>query len=518
MKKIVILGLLILAFAATSYAQDVKLDFRASGFIDAVSEYYKNMNPGNPAGGIFDVVPVGFKPRGEGSAAGGFQFDRKNAYMESRARLKFDAIMGKELTGTIFFEMDSGRWGDFAGGNASRISERNTYGFWSGDRAAVEIKNVYFDAALPYLGIPVPMQARVGLQPIAVRPNLLITTDGIGVKGGIKIDPVNIEPQWYKALEGTDWAADDADVWGVHANAKISTFTVGGYFMYYNMNTYPLNVFTTTAAVDNSYDARFWWAGIYADGKAGPVNINLDFIYDRGKVEPSGNFVGTGGFPDDVKYRGWAAYGKVDYPLDMFNFGLVAWYGSGADKEDTSASGLPGSFVADPVLAAAGVTSSKVRSFVIPPGSESGAAFGESLVLFSSWVNRGNTGIGNTINYNQVHRGGIGGTWAAKVYGSYKATPWYKVTLAGLYVGDTTKSGDTFGDSRDSLGRLKDSSTIGWEIDLYNEFQIYKALKWTVAGGYVFPKDGLKFFDTVEGRNRKLDHPWLITTNLTYTF
>jgi len=490
----------------------VKLDFGASGFIDAVSEYWRGVR-GN-SGAILDVYPASLRPFGYfGSATTGFEYNKKNAYMESRARLKFDAKWGKELTGTIFFEFDSSRWGDFRGGSAARVSERNTYGAWNADAAAAEVKNIYIDAALPYMGIPIPMQVRVGLQGLAIRTNLLVFTDGMGVIGTLKIDPVNIQPIWFKAIEGKDFVSDDVDVWGLHGNAKIQTFTVGGYFLYYNMNTYPLTQLTTTPFLDSTYDAYAWWAGVYADGKAGPVNINFDFIYDRGKVEPRGSTTPAIAASRSVKYRGWVGYLKIDYPYDMFNFGVVGMYASGADRDDTSASGLPGT------ATATGVASHKVTSFVVPPGSESGAIFGESLVLYASWVNRGNTGIANTINAGQLSRGGVGGTWMAKVYGSYKATPWYKVTLAGVYIGDTTDNGDTFGNSMTGVGgRYKDNSTIGWEIDLYNEFQIYKQLKWTAAGGVMFAKDAFKFWDPAFGINRKPRNPWLITTNLTYSF
>ena len=197
----------------------------------------------------------------------------------------------------------------------------------------------------------------------------------------------------------------------------------------------------------------------------------------------------------------------------MFNFGGVVMYASGADKRDTSASGLPGT------TTPWGLPADKVTSFVQPPGSESNAIFGESLVFYSSWVNRGNTGIANTQNYNAVGRGAVGGTWMAKAYASYKATPWYKITLAGLYIGDTTKHGDTFGTAMNATRTgYKNNSTIGWEFDLYNEFQIYKNLKWTAAGGLMFAKDAYKFYDPVLDRNRKPSNPWIITTNLTYNF
>ena len=41
MKKLFLFTVLVLAFAATAYSQDAKLDFRASGFIDARSELWR---------------------------------------------------------------------------------------------------------------------------------------------------------------------------------------------------------------------------------------------------------------------------------------------------------------------------------------------------------------------------------------------------------------------------------------------------------------------------------------------
>ena len=56
----------------------------------------------------------------------------------------------------------------------------------------------------------------------------------------IKVDPATIRLIWMKALENKDWAADDADLYAIEASAKISTMTVGGYALNFNMNTYPV--------------------------------------------------------------------------------------------------------------------------------------------------------------------------------------------------------------------------------------------------------------------------------------
>jgi hypothetical protein len=543
MKKFILLsfmGLLIMAFSTSVYA----MDFKASGFIDAQWFYNVNATPANPAGGIYDVLPAVFKygspvtyvlPFGTFTVpVKGGALDRKVNYYEARTRLKFDAIMDKNLSGTILFEMDSSRWGDIPGGSTAKISERNTYGYWSADRAAVEIKNIYIDFGLPYVGIPVPMSFRVGLQPASIRNNIFLYTDGMGVTWNTKIDPVALQLMWFKPLEGRDaTSTDDVDVLGGHLTAKIGTITAGGYALYYNMNAYPFNSITagTVYDYDGSFKAKMWWFGAYADGKLGPVNFNLDGIYDRGKVEARELINGSMSyaFVPDVKYRGWAARAKIDFPWQKFNFGVTGYYASGADTEDTSASGLPGT---TPGTGLAPYTT-KVRSYVIPPGSESGAIFGESVVFYSFWGNRGDSGIANTLNYNQMSRGPIGGTWMAKAYASVMATPWYKVTLQGMYIGDTTKNGDTFGNAA-ALGiypyagglylmsTRRDKNDIGWEIDLINEINIYKNLKLIIAGGYLFAG---KAMDQYQGLwygliplNDEIKNPWAITWNLTYNF
>ena len=244
-------------------------------------------------------------------------------------------------------------------------------GQWRSDSTSVEVKHIYLDVALPYFGIPVPMTLRVGQQPFAIRNKVFLTNDGMGIMGGIKLDPVMISPFWGKMVEGSDWTADDSDMYGLHVNANLGTFKVGGYGLYYNMNTYPLfaTVPGTTGPfyqqfVQGTQTADFWWVGVYADGKAGPVDLNFDFVYDHGKVEsrltPSVR---------DVKYRGYVAKLAVDYPFEKFNFGGAVAYGSGADRKKTDADGF------------ANGTNSKVDSWVVPPSSENAPSSYESVML-----------------------------------------------------------------------------------------------------------------------------------------
>ena len=81
-------------------------------------------------------------------------------------------------------------------------------------------------------------------------------------------------------------------------------------------------------------------------------------------------------------------------------------------------------------------------------------------MLIASYINGGFTGINYWLRCFNLTRGSVGGIWLAKLYGAYKVTPEFKMTLQGLYFGDTTKNGDTFGTSLEADGlALKNNST-----------------------------------------------------------
>jgi hypothetical protein len=159
---------------------------------------------------------------------------------------------------------------------------------------------------------------------------------------------------------------------------------------------------------------------------------------------------------------------------------------------------------------------------MVPVGSENGAANGESVVIYGMEAGAsGGQGWAVNHNYNQSSKGAFGGTWFAKLAGSYKVTPWYKVTLQGLYIGDTTDNGNTFGNARKSNGNLRDDDTIGVELDLLNEFEIYKNLSFKIFGGYLFAGEAMNFDTTTNGvrdANTNIKNPWAIRTRLMYTF
>jgi hypothetical protein len=346
---------------------------------------------------------------------------------------------------------------------------------------------------------------------------MLVYSDGAGVTAGINLDPVMIMPIYAMAVNGTDFTANSSNVYGLHANAKVSTFTIGGYGLYYNMDTYPFFVLSSNAGLPTSAltystlqgtnKAKMWWFGVYADGKAGPVNLNFDWVIDYGKVQANADQ-----HAPDVKYQGWAGRLKIDYPWEKFNFGAIGMYATGSDTRKTDPRGFPGNLTSN------GMLSRRVDGYVVPPGAEQSSADGESIVMYSMENGAtGGYGIAHMINYAEMNRGGFGGTWFAKLYGSMKLTPWLKVTLQELYVGDTTEHGTTFGSAvRPGTSILKHSDTIGWETDLLTDIQIYNNLRFWIGYGYLYAGDALKI--NQGGINRLPANPWAFRTRLIYTF
>jgi len=519
MKKIIglsFIGLLIVALSAPVYAQ---LEFKASGYFDTNWFYYRNIyqTTGSPDSKHTGLGPIYGAPSGATTQQlpSGAIFNKETSWVQSRGLLKFDAAMGKEVSMTTYFEMDSTRWGE-------RKVGRNAAGIWQTDAAAVEIKNLYLDVAIPYFGIPVPMTTRIGLQPFVVRRPMLITNDGAGVTLALKMDPVTISPFWFKMLQsGTandakDYTtSDDNDVLGIQGTATIGKLTLGGYGVFYNMRSYPLNATTSTYGLDPSFKSRMYWFGAYADGKAGPLDMKADLVYDYGVVKPA-----AGQAYRDVDYRGYAARLGFKYPWELFEFGILGAYGSGSDANKTSTTGLPGTAVANQ-SGSPGGTSYKVGSYVIPPGSEEPPGFGSEngvAVFYQSAVLGRQPDFSGGSSNVSLNRGALGGTWLSRAHVGYKATPWYKITLLGAYIGDTTKHGNTVGSARKADGSLRDDKTIGWEVGLYNEFNVYKNLNFNIAGAYLFGKKGLELFDSTTGRNISPKDPFILGTALKYTW
>lgn len=516
MKKFIalsILGLLIMAFSATVYAQP-KLTFTASGYIEFVTILNRNV-PIESGGNFATYFPGnGYYPPPFLPASTTGAWNRNVSFWEERMRLIFNLAMDKSLSGTVGFELDSQRMGE--GPAAGTVG----MGQWNSDAKEVEIMYAFITCGLPYIGIPIPMTVRAGVQPLATRPNVFLYTDGPAITGTLNIAPVLIGLTVAKPFEGKDATADDIDVYGLTASAKFGTISLGGYGYWYKMGTYSLDplFYSMTYGVSNQNSANMFWIGLYSDGKIGPIDYNFDAVMDTGKVKHRSAYAVPlpAGADSKVKYTGFAGQLKVTFPWEKFAFGALGMYATGADLNKTSRYGIPGDATANPLYGYA----RKVGAYVIPPGSEEWAIWGEAMVFNNNYI----TGTALPVSMtpvgqygNNMTRGAIGGTWVAQAFASVSPVPWYKVTLKGMYIGDTTKHGNTLGDAAKlGFGAYRDDKSIGWEFDLLNDIKIYNNLTWSFGGGILFAGKAMDQYNGVT--NSSPNSPWIIATKLRYDF
>jgi hypothetical protein len=559
MKKFVFLSLialLIMGFSTAAYAQ---VEFKAYGMLNFGFIWDRNF-ASDSAPGVYNNITSyftsPFMPPGSGrtyyigpdtytrtATAAPLPmtdtygaWDKQASYMSSYANIFFEWNAGKEVKGVFNIETCNYHSGTntIATNNLAYNQIQGAQfdtGLWDTRVGETRLRNAYLEFAVPYFGIPVPLTIRGGVIPIAVRPSFMFaTTNGAGVQLDIKADPAAFTFVYGKMAEGKLVVADDSDYYSLEGRFNTGPATIGGYIIFQNMNTYPI-VYNEAPYGDtyggSNYDAKFWWFGGYADAKVGPVDLKFDLGFDTGKIEgiPSSQVVNpfTGvvsylGIVDDVKYNGWATQVKATYPLEKFTFGGLLSYASGSDLKKTSRDGLPGKTVAN--ISSGSVTSSKVSGWVFPAGDGQWVGWAESMFLGGYWsslicIPQGLQGG----NWNtMVSRGGTGGTWVAKLSATYPVTSIYKITLWGLYIGDTTTNGNTLGNAVKADGTPRDDKSIGWELSLINDIQIYKNLNWKVGAGILFAGDALEQNVAGTTTNKKPANPYMLSTVLTYNF
>jgi hypothetical protein len=117
-----------------------------------------------------------------------------------------------------------------------------------------------------------------------------------------------------------------------------------------------------------------------------------------------------------------------------------------------------------------------------------------------------------------ANRGAIGGTWIAKLWAGYPVTSSYKVTVWGMYIGDTTKNGNTLGDAVKDDGTLRDDQGIGWELAIIQDISLYKNLMLSIGFGYLLAGDGLDQKIAGVNDNKSPKDPFIADFKLGYNF
>lgn len=486
MKKALLIGLavgLAVALAAPAFA----IDWSARGQITIYGAYYKNIDKQYPvtigpstAGGDYRWWLMGepnYSIYGGAPSIYHPGVNEENAWTQLRTVLVITARASENLAGIWAFEIDSGRWGEVGGSGASTSIGTGYAGAWNTDQIAVEVKSCLIEFKVPQT----PVQLRVGMQNYQVRPHMFLLVDGAGVQANAKFnfDPITLgfNAFWGKIYEGNDWTqADDQDIYGIDMSVGVGNIKGGAFFAYQAMRQ----------AYDQPFpyvegDDERWWIGAYTDIKVGPVGATLDFIYNGGQAD-----LVTASFFPDLDYKGWIIRGELTYILNKFKFGMGGLYGTGDDR----------------------YTADEYEGYTVPRNSEAAFFNKDFVILTGDWGlfnPYGNAFVGGLFK----PRSNVGeGVWYLRGFMDYQVLSWLKLMTNFGYIGDTTKHGDTFG--RDS----KDDDSIGWELDVGAQFQIYPNLFFNTTFGYMWAGDA---FDEQElGTN--IHDPWAWMSTLTFIF
>jgi hypothetical protein len=470
MKRGLVVGFVI-GLAVALAAPAMAIDWSASGFTEVTGVVFRNAERTDAA-----WVP------GPPGLIHPNHFDEGGAYLAMRNRLKLTAKASKDLSGVLYFEIDSMRFGSTGAG-------RNNTGAWGGDQVSVEVKNCYIDFRVPQT----PIWMRAGLIPFAYRPGVFWYRDGSGVASWVTIDPIKmkITGAYGKIKDPNLWSSEEgAEAYLMDVNLPVGPLKVGGHFTYQNeRNTTDIasNYFAA-----NQANSRLWWLGGYADGKVGPVNVQFDVIYNGG----SSNAITGSGAPD-YDYGAWLAKGEFSFVRDKLEVGLGGMYVTGMDWSKTK----------------------DISAFVLPGlSSEACGICGDTVVMNTGWMDTdpGAAQCG-ALSPNSYWPG----WWNLRVFAYYQVTDWLKFGAQVAYFGDTVKDGDAF-DGPDAAtlagAAADDDNSLGWEFDFGVNINIYKNLAFNGAVGYVVAGKALKTLNAATGLREDPKDPYLFVGSLLYTF
>ena len=465
MKKALLIGL-VMGLVAVWAVPAMAVDLTASGFIGIAGTIWRNTNAAPPM--AFYAAP-GFRHRSPISA-----FDPNNdlgSTLTGRGQLGFMVRASEDLYGVFTFRMNTNgaqRWGVNGG-----------WGQEGAGSISVEVTELYIDFRVPP---KLPLWFRVGLQAIPIRPWIFCLMMDPAVSARLMIDPIKMsvngyfakiaDPSATEAVAGAEFYAIDTKIPLSFGNVNIAP---GVFFAYQNQRY-----------LGHNPDAKnIWWLGINADGGVGPVKMQVDFIYNGGKI--------TYDAVDDFSIGSWLLNGQVSFVWQKLEVGVGAKYVKGEDDEsyDIETFQLPGSGTY---------------------GSESMAVSGDFVVFDNGWMMPGpgwpaNIGLidgPSTIWF---------GYWDVRMFAYYQLFDWLKVGAQLGYIGDTV-SGVVAGVGGDAIGTDADNdSSIGWEMDFGVNIQIYKNLALHTAFGYLFGGKALSLAGGVEPED-----PWGWQSRLMYFF
>ncbi|WP_321530143.1 hypothetical protein [uncultured Desulfuromonas sp.] len=336
-------------------------------------------------------------------------------------------------------------------------------GSFSGDGKTVETRWAYTDFALA------DGRMKVGLQPVKVNQFFWgETATGVDYKVG------NFEAAWFRGYEmgDTDSNAEDLDAFYLRYNIKPAEDVKIGLFGVWQTSDASgdldsLDGQTWKVKKLAGYDLDLYTLGIDGGMKSGAFFANWDLMYQ------------TGDFMVDVDFGGYFAHIDLGAKLGNGKLTYTFWYASGDDDRED---GDLDAFIATDVDIKADYS-----SVVLFQGLNSDQYFSADPYIQDK---------GFMIN---------------RVAYDAKVSDRLKVGAAAMYMmtaEDMEYTDGTYDYADDS---------IGFEIDVYAKYKMYKSLELALAAGYLMTDDALDFYEDDHDGSADEDI-YVITSRIRYKF
>jgi hypothetical protein len=429
----VAVGVLAVAVAAPAMALDFK--FGSEYRVRFYSGLNVNFDEENASGAPNRGAQVRLRPR--------FDVRDDNGNIQATLRLEIgDVTFGNGGGATGQTNLPS--VAPTAGTNGGRTGPSQGGGLGN-DGVNVETKWAYLDAAFPF---GVPARVRAGLQPWFLPKGLIMDDDGAGVRIYGTVKPVSYDLAWFR-VDGsnTNNLDDNYDFYQAKLDLALMPFINPGVYYVYGRNARAAAAAWNEAALDTHY------IGATVTGKAGIFAYDLDFVY--GAAE--GGTTGTAG----AAVRGWALDGAVHFPVGPLTLNLAAAYASG-DKQDGG----------------------KSEAFPSIAASWNGPGGGFEMI--------GSGGVFDAVEFTQDAPTNL---WMVGGWVTYNPVKALTLKLAYAYAGFVETDGNCSGAAAGTCygptyNRLRGEDTLGQEISLRADYDIWTGFKVQGQVGWLIPSEG----------------------------
>ncbi|HSB72536.1 MAG TPA: hypothetical protein VLT62_24675 [Candidatus Methylomirabilis sp.] len=468
---VVAVGALALLMAAPAMAVDFKFgaEYRVR-FYDYANVGFDNQAGTNPRGVQLRVRPI-------------FDASDDNGNITARLRLEYGDTEfggGGGANGVANGRFSNGTASSFTLAPTNARVGNGAGGSIGNDGVALEVKSAYLDFALPF---GVPLRVRSGIQPWYLPKGLIIDDDVIGVRAYGTVAPVSYEVAWYRASRentgGTAGFTKDNALDFYQAKVDFAVAKVFNPYLYYIygdnrancVGQAPGGTFLVNCGGQDRVRPQNWF-GVGFTGDFGFLTYDLDWVWGSAKGGPNGALTSDGtATGEPVKVKGWAIDGGVHIPIGPVKLNLVGSYATGDDSDDANKSG----------------------AF---PGGIGPSWSGPSQVAGGPYELIGAAGAFDVIDAGQDSPTNL---WTLGLSVEYLPVKPLTLRLHYLYAGFSEKTGNCANGAPGGVRpgcfgpvyqKLVNKSSLGSEIGLRADYQVWTGFKLQGFAGWLIPSEG----------------------------